>query len=81
MSAKVIATALFVLGSLVTMAWVVEAVAVGRGFISTYLAPLAFVPLIASAMLWVWIGRSEAADTRPRGYPAERGAAPDRPRD
>lgn len=59
---KTVATARWVLGSVVAVAWVVEASTVGRGFISTYLAPLAFGPLFASAVLRMWAGRA-GADT------------------
>jgi hypothetical protein len=39
------------LGAGVALAWVLEALLVGRGVVSTYLAPLAFIaPLLAAVL-------------------------------
>jgi predicted anti-sigma-YlaC factor YlaD len=80
MTLKAIATALWALGSLVAVAWLVEAFTVGRGFVSTYLAPLAFGPLVVAALIQLWVSRSGPAGTRDADVAAEPDVAPDRPR-
>ena len=51
MSNKSLRTTLQVIGSVMAVAWLIEATTVGRGFISTFLAPFAFGPLIIAAIL------------------------------
>lgn len=51
MSYKSLRIALQIIGTLVAVAWVVESTTRGRGFISTYLAPFAFGPLIIAGFM------------------------------
>ena len=51
MSYKSLRIALQVIGTVVAVAWFWEATTRGRGFISTYLAPFAFGPLIIAGIM------------------------------
>jgi hypothetical protein len=51
MNSKTLRMALVITGSLVAVAWFIEATTQGRGFISTYLAPLAFGPLLIAELM------------------------------
>jgi len=51
MSYKSLRIALQVIGTVVAVAWFVESMTRGRGFISTYLAPFAFGPLIIAGIM------------------------------
>ena len=54
MNYKTLRISLQIIGSVVALAWFLESQIQGRGFISTYLAPFAFGPLvIASVMLFI----------------------------
>ena len=48
------------IGTIVAVAWFVEIMTFGKGFISTYLAPFAFGPLIIAALM----KRAEQKDTQ-----------------
>jgi uncharacterized membrane protein len=40
---------IFAIAAVITIAWIIESFTVGRGFISTYLAPVAIVGLLVLA--------------------------------
>ena len=44
-------TYLRIIGMALALLWLLEALTLGRGFISTYLAPVALISLIASGIL------------------------------
>jgi hypothetical protein len=64
-NARRIATAFWVVGSLVTAVWLTEIATVGRGFVSTYLAPLAFGPLLLAAIFFHWSLRAQNVSAPP----------------
>jgi len=51
MSYKSLRIALQIIGTVVAVAWFWEATTRGRGFISTYLAPFAFGPLVIAGIM------------------------------
>jgi hypothetical protein len=51
MNSKTVRIALTIVGSIIAVAWFIEATTLGRGFISTYLAPFAFGPLLIAALM------------------------------
>jgi hypothetical protein len=51
MSYKSLRITLQVIGTVVAVAWFLEAMTCGRGFISTYLAPFAFGPLLIAGIM------------------------------
>ena len=63
MNQKSIRIYLQVIGSIVAVAWLIEAITIGKGFISTYLAPFAFGPLIIAAFM----KRAEKKDSQDDG--------------
>jgi hypothetical protein len=66
MNYKTLRIALQIIGSIVAIAWVVEAQTIGRGFISTYLAPFAFIPLfIGSIMFLIELRAAKSHDDKP----------------
>lgn len=51
MNSKTIRITLGIVGTVVAVAWFIESITLGRGFISTYLAPFAFGPLFIAAVM------------------------------
>ena len=69
MNSKTIRISLGIVGSLVAVAWFIESTTQGRGFISTYLAPFAFGPLLIASLMGVYEkkrAKSEDNKARPR---------------
>lgn len=53
MNSNTIRITLGIVGTLVALAWFIESATLGRGFISTYLAPFAFGPLLIAALMHI----------------------------
>ena len=72
MDYKPLRVILLTIGCTVSVMWLAETLAVGKGFISTYFAPFAFGPtIIASVMMVIELKRKKAAFELSRSSPQD----------